>query len=48
MKIVTITGCHYQERNEPSERYLNVIRRGLKETTGWDHEKIEDYLRRFI
>ncbi len=48
MKIVTITGCHYQERNEPSERYLNVIRRGLKETTGWDDEKIEDYLRRFI
>ncbi len=46
--IKTITGCWKTEINKPSEEYLNVIRQGLKETTGWSDDKIEEYLRKFL
>ena len=48
LPIKTITGCWMNEINEPSERYLNVIRKGLKETTGWDDDRINHYLVKFI
>ncbi len=46
--IKTITGCWKTEINKPSEEYLNVIRQGLKETTEWSDDKIEEYLRKFL
>lgn len=47
LEIRTITGSYIEEINEPSKRYLNVIRRGLKETTKWSVEEIDEYLHRF-
>lgn len=47
LEIRTITGNYIEEINEPSKRYLNVIRRGLKETTKWSVEEIDEYLHRF-
>ncbi|MFN3599131.1 MAG: hypothetical protein ACK4VK_05285 [Aquificaceae bacterium] len=44
MKIYTFTGCWKDEENSPSEEYLNVIKKGLKETTNWSDEEIENYL----
>jgi hypothetical protein len=46
--IKTITGCWGSEITEPSEEYLSVIKEGLKETTGWSDDKIEEYLRKFF
>ena len=48
LKIYTITGDWLQEINPPSERYLDIIRKGLKETTGWDDRQIDEYLKKFI
>lgn len=47
LEIRTITGSYIEEINEPSKRYLDVIRRGLKETTKWTAEEIDEYLQRF-
>ncbi len=33
LKIKTITGCWINELNAPSEKYLDIIKRGLKEVT---------------
>jgi hypothetical protein len=46
--IKTMTGCWEKEVNPPSERYLQVIKRGLKETTEWSDKEIENYLRKFL
>ncbi len=46
--IKTITGYWESEINKPSEEYLNVIKEGLKETTKWSDDKIEQYLRKFL
>lgn len=46
--IKTITGNWENEINEPSEKYLGVIRKGLRETTGWSDEQIKEYLKKFI
>lgn len=46
--VKTITGCWETEINEPSERYLEKIKSGLKETTGWDDRKIEEYIKKFL
>ncbi len=46
--IKTITGCWKTEINKPSDNYLDVIRYGLKETTGWSDGEIEKYLRKFL
>ncbi len=48
IKIYTITGCWLDEINPPSESYLQVIKDGLKETTNWDNDKIERYLKKFL
>jgi len=48
LKIKTITGCWEDEKNEPSQEYLLVIKCGLRETTGWNEDKIEQYLNRFL
>lgn len=46
--IKTITGCWENEINPPSERYLEIIKKGLKETTGWTDEQIEEYFKEFL
>ncbi len=46
--IKTITGCWEDEVFPPSKRYLEVIKKGLKETTGWTDEEIENYLKKFL
>ncbi len=46
--IKTITGCWETEINKPSDDYLNVIKEGLKETTKWSDDKIEEYIRKFL
>ena len=48
LQIYTITGCWLNEINSPSESYLEVIKMGLKETTNWDNDKIEKYLKKFL
>ena len=48
LEIYTITGCWEDEKNPPSADYLDVLREGLRETTGWDDAKIDEYLRKFI
>ncbi len=47
-EIITITGCWENEKNFPAERYIEIIRKGLKETTNWSDKKIEEYLSKFI
>jgi len=37
-----------KELNPPSRKYFDVIKRGLKETTAWSDEKIENYLKKFL
>jgi len=48
LKIKTFTGCWENEKQEPSERYLEIIKKGLKETTNWDDQKIEEYIKKFL
>ncbi len=48
LPIKTFTGCWLSDLNPPSERYLDIIKKGLKETTGWDNKKIMEYLGKFI
>jgi hypothetical protein len=48
LKIQTITGCWMDELNEPSPKYLDVIKKGLKECTWWEDKKIESYIKKFI
>lgn len=47
LEIKTVTGNWESEKNEPSQGYLDVIKRGIKETTSWEDSKIERYLRKF-
>jgi len=47
LETKTITGCWMNQLNPPCQRYLEVIEEGLKETTGWDHEEIKNYLKKF-
>lgn len=46
LKIFTITGCWENERNQPSEKYLNIIKKGLIETTGWSERESDEYLKK--
>ena len=48
LEIKTITGCWMCELNTPSEKYLDVMKKGLKETTGWNDEQIENYIGKFV
>ena len=45
LAVPTITGCW---EDDPSADYLDVLREGSRETTGWDDAKIDEYLRKFI
>lgn len=47
-EIKTITGCYENEKQRPSDDYLNIIKAGLKEKTKWDDESIERYLAKFL
>ena len=47
-KVKTLTGEHFRELNCPSEKYQDVIRRGLIETTSWSNEACNEYLAKFI
>ncbi|MBC7349637.1 MAG: hypothetical protein H5U05_06665 [Candidatus Aminicenantes bacterium] len=46
--VKTFTGCWENELYDPSEDYLSLIKRGLKETTGWTDEKIDNYIGKFL
>lgn len=48
LDIFTITGNHLKDRRDPSLDYLDVIIRGLMETTGWNIMVIIDYLNKRI
>lgn len=48
LEIKTVTGNWESEKNEPSQKYLQVIKDGLKETTRWEDSKIEEYLSKFL
>jgi len=48
LKILTITGDWLNKINLPSSRYIEIIKKGLKETTKWTDKKIENYLKKFI
>lgn len=46
LKIFTITGCWENERNQPSEEYLNIIKKGIVETTVWSEIDASEYLKK--
>jgi len=48
LEIKTFTGCWMDKINPPSQNYLEVIKKGLKETTGWTNQEIEKYLHKFV
>lgn len=48
LEIYTITGCWLEEKNIPSERYIKIISKGIKETTNWNDKEVEKYLSKFI
>lgn len=47
-KILTFTGDWEDEINKPSEAYIDIIKKGLKETTGWNEKQIDTYINKFI
>lgn len=47
-EIKTITGCYENEKQQPSDDYLNIIKAGLEETTNWDNDMIKKYLIKFL
>lgn len=48
LEIKTITGKWENEINPPSEEYIKILKKGIKETTGWSDKNIEEYLSNFI
>ncbi len=48
LKILTFTGCCHDEKNTPSQLYLDVLKKGLKETTGWADEEVDKYWEKFL
>lgn len=48
IEIKTITGPWENKKQRPSSEYIEVLKRGLKETTNWDDRKIEEYIKKFI
>lgn len=48
LEIKTFTREWENEKQLHTERYLNVIGKGLKEATNWDDRKIEKYLKKFL
>jgi len=48
LKIYSLTGNWEDEKNLPSEKYLKIIKQGLKETTGWSDKQVDEYIKKFI
>lgn len=48
LEIKTITGCWTHELNKPCEEYLNIIKAGVKETTNWDDDNVENYINKAL
>ncbi len=47
-KIYTFTGDWEDEINLPSDEYLKVIKKGVREITNWNDNKIKKYLTKFL
>jgi len=47
-KILTFTGDYENEKNKPSESYIKVIKKGIKEITGWKDIEINKYISKFF
>ena len=48
LEILTFTSEKKLNYNPPSKLYLDVLKEGLKETTGWTDEKIDEYWEKFL
>ncbi|MFN3412047.1 MAG: hypothetical protein ACK4YF_07810, partial [Exilispira sp.] len=48
--IITFTGrAEFEnEKNKPSDSYLEVIKKGLIQTKGWSVGECEQYIKKFI
>ncbi len=46
--VKTFTGEHFDEINPPSIDYATTIINGLMETTGWNEDRCNEYLSRFV
>ncbi|MFZ8862407.1 MAG: hypothetical protein ACO2PP_18140 [Thermocrinis sp.] len=48
LEILTFTSEKKLKYNPPSKLYLDVLKEGLKETTGWTDEEIDKYWEKFL
>ena len=48
LEILTFTSEKKLNYNPPSKLYLDVLKEGLKETTGWTDEEIDKYWEKFL
>ncbi|MDW7999003.1 MAG: hypothetical protein RMI30_06090 [Thermodesulfovibrio sp.] len=48
LDIKTFTGCWEKEKQNPSASYIDYIKKGLRETTQWSDDKINEYLSKFL
>jgi len=48
IEILTFTGDWENEINEPSESYIEIIKKGIKETTGWNKIQINSYIKKVL
>ncbi|MFZ8862119.1 MAG: hypothetical protein ACO2PP_16665 [Thermocrinis sp.] len=48
LEILTFTSEKKLNYNPPSKLYMDVLKEGLKETTGWTDEEIEKYWEKFL
>ena len=48
LDILTFTSSKKFNYNPPSKLYLDVLKEGLKETTGWTDEEIDKYWEKFL
>jgi hypothetical protein len=48
LDILTFTSSEKFKHNPPSKLYLDVLKEGLKETTGWTDEEIDKYWEKFL
>jgi len=48
LEILTFTSEKKLNYNPPSKLYLDVLKEGLKETTGWKDEEIDKYWEKFL
>lgn len=48
LEILTFTSEEKLNYNPPSKLYLDVLKEGLKETTGWTDKEIDKYWEKFL